>query len=88
MAKVQITCINKEPRNNAFEGITHLGNANGKWTTEKVIGWIEDRSHSFYTLVQGDRGDIGVVNGANGKYVRTYSGGSWNDKLLTLPECI
>ena len=83
MADVQIRCINKTPRNDPYEGITHLGNSQGKWTRQQIIGWIEDRSHTFYTLVQGNRGDIGVVNGANGKYVRTYAAVSYTH--LTLP---
>ena len=50
MADVQIRCINKTPRNDPYEGITHLGNSQGKWTRQQIIGWIEDRSHTFYTL--------------------------------------
>jgi hypothetical protein len=52
-----------------------------------VIASIEAKSNTFYTLVNGNRGDIGVVDGANGKYVRTYADGKWNDNLLSLPEC-
>ena len=32
-------------------------------------------------------GDVGVVDGPNGKYLRTYADGKWNDNLLALPEC-
>ena len=32
-------------------------------------------------------GDIGVVNGPNGKYLRTYADGRANDNLLSLPSC-
>jgi hypothetical protein len=87
MSDVQITCINKQPRDNPHEGITHLGNAKGKWTRQQVVDWIENKSNTFFTLVQGNRGDIGVVNGPNGKYLRTYADGKWNDNLLSLPEC-
>ena len=92
MADVLVACINKRDRNSSYEGITHLGNpnsANGgwKWTRSQVIESIEARSNTFYTLVQGNRGDIGVVNGPTGKYVRTYADGKWNDNLLSLPEC-
>jgi len=87
MADVQITCINKQPRNDPHEGITHLGNAAGKWTRQEVIDWIETKAHTFFTLVNGNRGSIGVVNGPNGKYLRTYADGKWNDNLLSLPEC-
>jgi hypothetical protein len=76
-------------RNSSYEGITHLGNpaANWRWTREQVIASIETGTNTFYTLVNGNRGDIGVVNGPNGKYVRTYADGQWNDNLLSLPEC-
>ena len=87
MTDVQITCINKMPRDNPYEGISHLGNSNGKWTRQQVIDWIEEKSNTFYTLVNGNRGNIGVVNGPNGKYLRTYADGEWNDNLLSLPEC-
>lgn len=87
MADVQVTCINKIPRNNPHEGITHLGNSTGKWTRQSVIDWIEARTHTFYTYVDGKRADIGVVDGPNGKYLRTYADGYYNDNLLALPEC-
>ncbi|MER8858982.1 DUF3892 domain-containing protein [Mesorhizobium sp. M0761] len=87
MADVQVTCINKHPRNNPHEGITHLGNVTGKWTRADVIGWIESKAHTFFTKVGNNRANIGVVDGPNGKYVRTYADGKWNDNLLALPEC-
>ena len=87
MSDIHITCINKQPRQNPYEGITHLGNSTGTWTRQQVIGWIEARSHTFYTLVSGNRGDIGVVDGPNGKYLRTSADGRLNDNLLSLPEC-
>ena len=89
MADVLVTCINKKDRGSSYEGITHLGNpaADWKWTRADVIASIEAKTNTFYTYVSGNRGDIGVVNGPNGKYVRTYADGKWNDNLLSLPEC-
>ncbi len=90
MADVKVSCINKQPRNSTHEGITHLGGTGGtgwKWTRQQVIDSIEAKSNTFYTEVDGNRGDIGVVNGQNGKYLRTYADGKWNDNLLSLPEC-
>jgi len=87
MASIHIRCINKQPRNDPYEGITHLGDGTTKWTRQQVVQAIESKQHSFYTLVNGNRGDIGVVSGPNGKYVRTYADGKWNDNLLSLPEC-
>jgi hypothetical protein len=87
MADAQVTCIKKQPRQDPHEGITHLGGATWQWTRQEVIDSIEAKTNTFYTLVNGNRGDIGVVNGPNGKYVRTYADGKWNDNLLSLPEC-
>lgn len=93
MADVQVTCINKQPRDNTHEGITHLGGpGNGvgwKWTRQQVIDSIEAKTNTFYTRVDGNRGDIGVVK-PEGRpwYLRTYADGKWNDNLLSLPECI
>ena len=84
---VQITCINKNPRDNTHEGITHVGNSQGKWPRSDVIAWIESRQNTFYTMSNGVRADVGVVNGQNGKYLRTYANGRYTDNLLSLPEC-
>lgn len=87
MADVRVTCINKQPRNDPHEGITHLGGATWHWTRQEVINSIEAKTNTFFTLVGGNRAEVGVVNGANGKYLRTYADGKWNDNLLALPEC-
>ena len=88
MADAQVTCINKQPRNDTYEGITHLGGNGWRWTRAQVISSIEDGSNTFFTLVNGNRANIGVVDGPNGKYVRTYANGKWNDNLLALFECV
>jgi hypothetical protein len=87
MADLQVTCINKRDRNSLHEGITHLGGSNWRWTRAQVIEFIENKAHTFFTLVGGRRANVGVVDGPNGKYVRTYADGQWNDNLLALPEC-
>lgn len=90
MPDVQVSCINKTPRNNTHEGITHLGGTGGtgwKWTRQQVIDSIRAKTNTFYTQVGGKRADVGIVEGANGPYLRTHADGSWNDNLLALPEC-
>jgi len=87
MADVQVTCINKQPRNNTHEGITHLGGSGWKWTPSDVIQSIRSKTNTFFTHVNGKRADIGIVEGQNGPYLRTYADGQWNDNLLALPEC-
>jgi hypothetical protein len=90
MADVVVTCINKEPRDNPHEGITHLGGPGGsgwKWTRQQVIESINAKSNTFHTQVGGKRAYIGVVQGPHGPYLRTHADGQWNDNLLALPEC-
>jgi hypothetical protein len=90
MADVQVTCINKQPRQNPHEGITHLGGPGGsgwKWTRQQVIDSIRANANTFYTKVDGTRADVAVVKGPNGDYVRTHADGKWNDNLLALMEC-
>jgi len=87
VSDVQVTCINKQPRNNTHEGITHLGGGTWKWTRQQVIDSIKAGTNTFYTYVNGKRADVGVVNGPTGDYVRTYADGYYNDNLLALPEC-
>ena len=87
MADVLVTCVNKQPRQDPHEGITHLGGATWKWTRAQVIASIEDGSNTFYTFNDGRRANVGVVDGPNEKYVRTHRDGQWTNNLLALPEC-
>jgi len=87
MADVQVTCINKQPRQNPHEGITHVGGSGWRWTTQQVIDSINGKTNTFFTFVGGRRADVGVVNGPNGQYLRTHADGQWNDNLLALSEC-
>jgi hypothetical protein len=87
VADVQVRCINKQPRQNTHEGITHLGGSGWRWTRQQVIDSITARTNTFYTLVDGRRTEVGIVNGPNGDYLRTHADGYWNDNLLALTEC-
>jgi hypothetical protein len=87
MADVQVTCINKQPRQNPYEGITHIGGLTWRWTRQQVIDSIDRKDNTFFTFANGTRATIGVVDGPNGPYLRTYADGQWNDNLLALPEC-
>ena len=87
MADVHVKCINKQPRNNPHEGIINLGGDGWKWTRQAVVDSIVSKTNTFYTLVGDNRGNIGVVDGPSGPYLRTYADGKWNDNLLSLPEC-
>jgi len=87
MADVQVTCINKQPRQNPHEGITHLGGPAWRWKRQEVVESIQRNDNTFFTLVNGRRANVGVIDGPNGPYLRTHADGQWNDNLLALPEC-
>lgn len=87
MTARQVTCINKMPRQNQHEGITHVGGSGWYSTRQQVIAAINGGTDTFYTQVGGRRAEVAVVNGPNGQYVRTHADGRWNDNLLELPEC-
>ena len=63
MAHVQVRCVNKQPRQDPHHGITHLGGQGWKWTRQQVVDSINARTNSFFTLVGGNRADVGVVDG-------------------------
>lgn len=84
MADLQVTCITKTQH--SHEGITHLGGNNWYSTRQQVIDSIKSGTNTYYTLVDGKRADVGVVN-ANPPYVRTHADGKYNDNLLALGSC-
>ena len=87
MADVQVTCINKQDRNSAHEGITHLGGATWKWTRQQVIDSILARTNTFFTFDGWRRAEVQVINSPHGRYLRTVADGRETDNLLALPEC-
>ena len=87
MADVQVTCINKPNRDSKHESIIQLGGATWRWPRQDVVNSINAKTNTFYTLVNGKRANVGVVDGPNGQYLRSYADGVWNDNLLALPEC-
>ena len=90
MADAQITCITKPHPQSPHEHITHVGGAGWKWTREKVIQSIDDKTNTFYVIDPKNqkRAYVGVVRSA-GKpaYLRTHADGDWNDNLLSLNQC-
>lgn len=92
MNDFEVNCISKPDGDSRHERITHVGNTKSGWRfmTQEVIFLIEARTSSFYTMdkTTGKRADIRVVR-EEGKapYLRTFADGTWNDNLLTQPEC-
>lgn len=89
--RAQIKCINKVPRQDPNESITHVGGyGNGPWklTLQDAIGRIERREWQFYVNVSGKEANVVVsVSRAGNKYLRTESDNSTTNNLLSLPEC-
>ena len=89
MADARVRCINKVPHHlDAHYGITHLGGDGWKWSREQCIASILAGTNTFYTLVNGARAEVHVVDGPCGRYLRTHADGRWSDNLLALPECV
>jgi hypothetical protein len=88
MADVQITCINRVPGDNSYDGITHLGTATRKWTRQQVVIWINAKEHTFHTMKDGKRANIHVYDDKQRPpHLQTYADDKWTNDLLALPEC-
>lgn len=89
--RAQIKCINKEPRNDPFTRISHVGGfvqSQWKLPIDDAIAKIEKREWEFYVEVDRDRVDVVIAVGPSGrKYLRTVADGDLPNNLLSLPEC-
>ncbi|MCC5907831.1 MAG: DUF3892 domain-containing protein [Balneolaceae bacterium] len=83
--KRQITSTKKE------DGvITAICNSTKWWSpvsTSQAIREIENKTYRYYVRIGFDEVDIHVVNGANGKYLRTDRDKTERNNLLELPDC-
>ena len=70
--------------------ITKLCNGSVWGSTAKAsaISHIEGRVHTYYVQQPGTiRAEVRVVNGANGKYLRTDADAASGNNLDNLPDC-
>lgn len=67
--------------------ITSLCGSWGSATKSMAIADIESGLHRYFTDSSGVTADVIVVDGANGKYLRTDPDKSLADNLEDLPDC-
>jgi len=71
--------------------ILRLCNSGQTWSPRSkagAIGDIESGAHTYYVQQPGTtRVDVKVVDGANGKYLRTTADKSSKNNLDNLPDC-
>jgi hypothetical protein len=93
MSRVQIQCINKSDRYNAYERILRVGGLNAdrtRWNLSQTeaITYIENGTYSFYVKVGYSEVNVIVAKSAYGnKYIKTENDSEHPNNLLSLPEC-
>ena len=90
--RVEVSCINKRPRNDPHERISHVGGLNSDNTRWKLdldaaIRGIENGTWSFWTKGGGKTADVVVATHNGNKYLKTLADKVQPDNLLALPEC-
>ena len=86
----QIHCINKDPREDRYHSITHVGGfTDRRWkiTQQDAIRFIERGEWGFFTQVNGRRRNVIVASRNGRKYIKTEADQDTPDNLLSLPEC-
>lgn len=96
MADLQITCINKEDRDDPYERIRRVGGGQtllGSWrkSQQEVIDDIKNGRNTFYVQSGGlllARAEVIVRTSRYGnEYITTAPDGESQNNLLSLPEC-
>jgi hypothetical protein len=87
MAKTQITCVNKTPRDDAHDRIDNVGGSGWVLPEDEVIAQIENGQESYFVSVDGASVDVIVEKHQGHKYLKTERDGLQPNNLLSLPEC-
>lgn len=89
METLEVTCINKQDRQDPTQSITHLGGKDWHNTQQAVINAIENKTHRFYVeRSHHDKVWLVVARSRHGnKYVKTEADGEAPNNLLNLREC-
>lgn len=87
MASLQITCITPDGRD-ADQRIDAVGGSGFYHLIDDAIRYIENRTNSYWTMVNGRAADVIVAVRPNGrKYLKTTADGYEPNNLLALPNC-
>lgn len=90
--RFRIRCVSKQPRNDPYHRITHVGGygtSQWKLAVDDVISRIQGGQEAFYVeRPQGDEVDVIVARSRFGNlYIKTTADGDEPNNLLALPEC-
>jgi hypothetical protein len=82
----QITCVNKQPRNDIHKQIENVGGSGWRITQDEAIRKIEN-GESYEVSVNGRTVSVVVAEHEGNKYIKTAADGYAENNLLSLPEC-
>jgi hypothetical protein len=89
---IQVSCINKTPRNDPHLRIQNIGGINSdgtrwKLSEDEAIAGIERGEWGFYVNAGGQRAEVIIATHEGHKYLKTTADGLHPNNLLALSEC-
>ncbi len=91
MGDFQVTCINKPgSHSDPHARIEFIGNQAGNWKMSEAsaIRRIRNGTDTFFTVVNGQRANVIVVERNGTPYLKTTIDQTRSDNLLSQAECV